>query len=77
MKYLIPLLFTVLLCACNPKDERTEADMILTNALVYTVDSTFSKTEAFAIKDGKFLEVGTTENINSKFKSKKNSGCRW
>jgi len=37
--------------------------MIVTNANVYTVDDTRSQAEAFAVKDGKFLAVGTTKEI--------------
>ena len=37
--------------------------MLVINANVYTVDSAFAKAEAFAIKDGKFVAVGTTAAI--------------
>lgn len=43
--------------------------MILTNATVYTVDSTFSIMESIAIKDGKFIGIGTNEDILGTYKS--------
>jgi len=42
---------------------RKAADLIVHNARIYTVDSTFSKAEAFAVRDGKFLEVGSSQAI--------------
>ena len=50
----------VLFTACSSKKH---ADLIVHNALVYTVDSVFSKAEAFAVKDGKFLKIGTSKEI--------------
>ncbi len=48
---------------------KTEVDTIITNANVYTVNSTFGKAQAFAVKDGKFVEVGTTSDINNKYQA--------
>jgi predicted amidohydrolase YtcJ len=42
-------------------EARTEADLVVFNAKVYTVDSTTPKAEAFAVKAGRFTAVGTTE----------------
>ena len=67
MKKLFPLLLTVLLFNCS--EEKPSADKIVFNANVYTVNEGFDKAEAFAIKDGKFLELGTSEAIKSKFKA--------
>lgn len=44
-----------------------EADLLVYNARVYTADSTFTRASAFAVKDGRFLEVGTSESIRSKY----------
>ena len=67
MKYYLYILFIALMFSCN--QEKQQADLIITNANIYTVDESFSKAEAFAIKDGKFVEVGTTETILSKYNS--------
>ena len=46
--------------ACNPK---TPVDLIVHNANIYTVDDDFSKAQALAVKDGKFVAVGDEESI--------------
>src|SRR6185503_12165045 len=58
------ILLWVLLPACHT---RQSADLIMYNGVVYTVDSTFSKAEAFAVKDGKILAVGTDRGILNGF----------
>ena len=65
MKKLISLVLIFLsLIACTPKKK---ADLIVVNATIYTVDDEFSKAEAFAIKDGKFIAIGTNDEINQNF----------
>ncbi|MDP5081577.1 MAG: amidohydrolase family protein, partial [Winogradskyella sp.] len=59
------LVFTNLSCT---KDKQ-EADVIVTNANIYTVDADFNKAEAFAIKAGKIIAVGTTSEINEAYAS--------
>ena len=71
MKYLIPVLLFLMLGACQSTDHRSEVDMIVTNASVYTVDSIFSKAEAFAVKDGRFVEVGKDTTILAKYRTKR------
>jgi predicted amidohydrolase YtcJ len=65
MKKLISLLLVFLsLTACK---HQQKADLIVVNANVYTVDDEFSKAEAFAIKDGKFIAIGTNDEIKQNF----------
>ncbi len=40
-------------------------DMIVYNGQVLTVDDAFSTAQAFAVRDGKFLAVGTNQRINA------------
>src|SRR5262245_30534864 len=40
-----------------------DADLVVFNAKVYTVDSRAPKAEAFAVKGGRFAAVGSTEEI--------------
>ena len=40
-----------------------KADLVVTNARVYTVDTRMPRAEAFAVKDGRFLAVGSTADI--------------
>lgn len=56
-----------LLASC---DKGIEADAIYWNGTIYTCDSAFGIVEAFAIKDGKFVAVGSNEFIKSKYHSK-------
>ncbi len=44
-------------------ESRICADDIYTGATVYTVDASFSAAEAFSVRDGRFLEVGTAEEV--------------
>lgn len=53
--------------ACE--EQPTEVDLIVHNAVVYTADKSFSKAEAFAIQDGKFVEIGSSDAILGKYKA--------
>src|SRR5262249_8922211 len=45
----------------EPKD----ADLVVFNAKVYTVDSRLPKAEAFAVKAGRFIAVGNDADIKT------------
>jgi len=62
------LLFVSGLSSCRDK---TAVDLIVYNAKVYTVDQDFTVAEAFAVQDGKFVEVGSSRFIREKYHSKK------
>ena len=62
--------FISLLFGLNSCSSQQQVDMIVHNGVVYTVDSNFTSAQAFAIKDGKFLQVGTDEVILGKYKAK-------
>lgn len=49
--------------------KKQDVDLIITNGDIYTVNSNFQKAEAFAINNGKFLAIGTSKEINKKYKS--------
>ena len=42
-----------------------DADLVVFNAKVYTVDAAAPRAEAFAIKDARFLAVGTTDEMKA------------
>ncbi|MFC5409617.1 amidohydrolase [Larkinella bovis] len=65
-RYLITALSVWALVACSSKKE---ADFIIHNAVVYTADSAFSTAEAFAVSDGKFVAVGTSEYILNNYRA--------
>ncbi|MFI5164745.1 MAG: amidohydrolase, partial [Bacteroidia bacterium] len=46
-------------------------DLIVHNAVVYTVDSAFSTAESFAVKDGKIIAVGKNDSILAKYEGEK------
>lgn len=59
----------VLLSGCSNK--QGNADLIIYNANIYTVDHQFSIAEGMAIKNGKILATGSNEKIRKGFKAKK------
>ena len=40
-------------------------DFVVLNARIYTMDTQLPKSEAFAVKDGRFVALGTTHDIKS------------
>ncbi len=67
-KTIIPLVISLLFilsCTNNMK----KADLILLNGNIYTVDSEFSKVEAFAVKDGRIIKTGSNTEIQNEFYS--------
>ncbi|MEX0313594.1 MAG: amidohydrolase [Allomuricauda sp.] len=63
-KLLFYLSFIVLLWACQSKEH---VDLIVHSANIYTVDKDFSKANAFALKDGRFIAIGEKEDITESF----------
>ena len=66
MKYAF-LLFstlTITLSACSPKKK---ADLLVTNARVYTADSSFTTVDAFVISNGTFLAVGSAKTLADEY----------
>jgi len=66
MKKILVLFLVLALQAC---DKKQQADLIVMNAKVYTVDNTFSIAKGFAVKDGKILEVADSEELQLKYKA--------
>ncbi len=66
MKKIATSLFAlaVVVAGCSSKEK---ADLLVTNATVYTADSSFTTAQAFAVKDGNFIAVGTTADLTAKF----------
>lgn len=60
-------LFSLVVSCCN--SPKMKVDLIVTNAKVYTVNDSFAVAESFAVQDGKFLAVGSNEEISSKYSS--------
>ncbi len=66
MKKILFLLF-LLLTSCELFKEKV--DLVIINANIYTVDDAFSKAEAFAVHKGKFIAVGTSDEIRDVYTS--------
>jgi len=61
----------IVLCfiSCNDKQS---VDLIIKNATIYTVDSSFARAEAMAIKDGMIIATGSNESILKNYEAKEN-----
>ncbi len=55
---LLPLMLLLM-----PYKASAQADLILHNAVIYTVDKAQPQAEAFAVRDGRFLMVGSDEQV--------------
>ncbi|MFT6966391.1 MAG: putative amidohydrolase YtcJ [Marivirga sp.] len=56
-------LTTLLIIVSSACSNKQQADKILINGLIYTVDQSFSVAEAMAIRDGEILAVGSDQEI--------------
>ncbi len=56
-----------LLLSC--KEKKGNMDLIIFNATIYTADENFSVARSAAIKDGKFVAVGTDDEIMGKYRA--------
>lgn len=63
--YLLIILFAMTNACSTPE----KVDLIVKNAKVYTVNEAFAIEESFAIKNGKFVAVGNTDEICTKFQA--------
>ena len=65
-KQFLAIAFAFLLFSCTAKQK---ADLLVFNATIYTVDSSFSTAEAMVIKDGIVLATGSKEDLEKKYKA--------
>jgi predicted amidohydrolase YtcJ len=66
MKSILAILVSLFFIGSKSKEH---VDLIIHHAVVYMVDSTFSTAQAFAVKDGKIIAVGTNDEILDKYES--------
>lgn len=62
------------LISCSP--EKQKVDLIFNNAVIYSVDSSFTIYEAMAIKDGKVVELNSNEVILNKYEAKNSNDLK-
>jgi len=67
MKKLVPLVL-LLAIACKQKDYN--ADLLVKNAVVYTVDSNFGVADAFVVNRGRIVAVGKGETLEEKYSAR-------
>ncbi len=63
------ILITIILYSMISCKQQENADLIITNAKIYTVDAGFSTVESMVIIDGKIRETGETNEILKKYNS--------
>ena len=68
MKKLLPFLI-LLAAACRQKE--FNADLLIKNAVVYTVDSKFSTVDAFVLKEGKIIATGSADSLEKTYYARK------
>lgn len=69
IKEVCVLMLLLSMFSCKQKQE-FNADLLVKNARVYTVDKDFSVAEAFVVKDGKILAVGKLIDLEKKYLAK-------
>ena len=69
-RHLFTSLLTILLITSSCMSDK-KADLILFNGTIYTVDESFSKAEAIAVRDGMILAVGSTNDILKQYDTEK------
>lgn len=65
----LPILVIIFLYSCSSSEEQ-QADLIVFNGKIYTIDIENTIAEAFVVKDGKILEIGPSRKLMNKYKSR-------
>src|ERR1700759_1220598 len=67
MRKFLPLL---LLLAASCKQQDFNADLLVKNAVVYTVNANFSTADAFVVNSGKIVAVGQDDSLEKIYKAR-------
>jgi len=65
------IIFLALITGLTSCSKKEKVDLLVTNANVYTVNPDFAKADAFAVKNGKFVAVGKTQDLQNNFTATK------
>ena len=65
----IKIILFLLIISTTIMAQKTNVDLIVTNATIYTVNDLFEIVDAFVVDNGKFLAMGTIDEILSEFSS--------
>jgi len=60
-----PLLFVLLIASCGYRDR--QADLVVHNAVIHTMDELGTVHQAMAIQDGRILEIGPEHQIRNRY----------
>src|SRR5687767_10628284 len=66
IKSFLKIVCALLLFSCSQKEK---IDLLVYNATIYTVDSSFSTAEAMAILNGKIVATGKTKELGEKYEA--------
>lgn len=66
MRKIVGIFSLILLLSCSNKEK---ADLLVYNAVIYTVDKAFSTTEAMAISGGKIIATGKSEELKKRYEA--------
>lgn len=67
MKHSCLVAFALILFACKRKEP---TDLLVRNAIIYTVDTGFRVMQAMAVTDGKIVATGTNKELSDRFAAK-------
>ncbi len=67
MKKLLLLVSLIAVFSCEPAKEK--ADLLVLNANIYTVNDAFEMAEALAVKNGRFVAIGSTAELKERFEA--------
>ncbi|TBW28307.1 amidohydrolase [Gramella sp. KN1008] len=59
------IILCAILISCG--NQKEQADLLVFNAKIYTVNEAFEMAEAFAVRDGKFLEIAPIDALREKY----------
>ncbi|QJD76974.1 amidohydrolase [Spirosoma rhododendri] len=69
MKHVFARFLPLFACWLLAYSGQKSADVLVTNAHVYTADSSFSTADAFVVSDGKFVAVGKAADLQRDYKA--------
>jgi predicted amidohydrolase YtcJ len=69
LKKMWPVLLGLAFASCQQKEYN--ADLLIKNAIVYTVDSNFTTANCFVVSGGKIVAVGSADTLEKKYMARK------
>jgi predicted amidohydrolase YtcJ len=73
MKIIFSAFIPFIIFSCSQKEK---VDLLIYNATIYTVDSSFSTAEAMVVKDGKIVATGKTAELLEKYDAKEKTDAQ-